>query len=94
MPDAPDAGWPPDAVPVVVSEWVPLPTGRAYAHPAARRSDAVCRKHDQSIDRARRFAEAWRSLRQARGDPVWLGEPGYLERLYAAGVIMPGKRAP
>jgi hypothetical protein len=96
----PNGGWPPapDAVPIVVSEWQPLRVGgglvEAQAHPLARASYVVLRKHDHGLHRARRFAEAWRSLQQAldQGDPRRLGDPEYLEWLFAAGVLRPARR--
>ena len=96
MPDEvePRGGWPPLAgvVPVVVSEWVPRPTGGARARPLARTSYAVLLKRDHGLHQVRRFAEAWRSLRQSSA--ARLPDPAYLEWLYAAGVIRPARRVP
>ena len=89
VPDEPDAAWPPDAVPVVVNHWERSPGG-ARAHPLARRSYAVLEKRDHGPHRVRRFAEAWRSLRQASA--ARLRDPAYLEWLYGEGVIRPGGR--
>ena len=89
VPDEPAAAWPPDAVPVVVSAWERSPGG-ARARPLARMSYAVLLKRDVDLHRARQFADAWRSLLAARR----LRDPRHLERLCAAGVIVPGRRAP
>ena len=90
VPDEPAAAWPPDAIPVVVSDWQQAPGG-ARAHPLARTSHAVLEKRDHGQNRARRFAEAWRSLRQANA--ARLRDPEYLEWLCTAGVVRRGLRA-
>ena len=92
----PAGGWPahPDVVPVVVTEWERLPTGQARPHLPTARGHAVSLKHDLSVDRARRFAEAWRWLDSVRrhGGVARPGNPEYVWWLYRAGVLRPIRR--
>ena len=87
-PVEPEGGWPPaaDAVPVVVSTWEPLPSGEARPWIFGTNRRAVSMKHDHSVHRARRFAEAWAWLRR---QPAPLNDPECVEWLYGAGVLAP-----
>ena len=76
----------PDAVPVVVSTWEPLPSGEARPWIFGTSGRAVSLKRDHSIHRARRFAEAWAWLRRQPGPPE---DPECVEWLHSAGVLVP-----
>ena len=91
----PPGGWPPvaDAVPVVVAEWERLPAGEARPHLAGARGRAVSVKYDLGVERARRFAEAWRWLAAVRRHGgVRPGQSEFVRRLAGAGVLRPVRR--
>ena len=73
----------PDVEPVVVNTWERLDDGAA--RPTGRATRGVSLKRDYGVQRVRRFAEAWRWLRDAGGVPRhdlprlhWLIEAGLL----------------
>ena len=77
----------PDTVPVVVSTWEPLLSGAARPWLYGLSGQAVSLKRDHSVDRVRRFAEAWAWLRR-HGPPE---APECVEWLVGAGVLVPRK---
>ena len=77
-----------DTVPVVVSTWHPVPGGAARPWLYGLSGQAVSLKRDHSVDRVRRFAEAWAWLRRQPGPPA---DDGRVDWLVGAGVLVPRK---